>query len=194
MASVFDRILLNGIRSGQVPARTQKARDWFRSKASKENAIVRKSILNEKSRFKTKVQIGKMYYFVYDAKMKDELPFWDAFPMIFPFRETSKHFYGINLHLAPPKMRAIIMDSLYDLSTNTRYDTTTKLALSYNILMSLSKSNLIKPIVRMYLKSHVRSQFIEVHSTEWDIALWLPVQDIRGASTQKAYAEYRKQI
>jgi hypothetical protein len=33
MASLFDDILVQGVRSGQIPARTQQARDWFRDKA-----------------------------------------------------------------------------------------------------------------------------------------------------------------
>ena len=33
MASKFDEILAQGVRAGQIPARTQGARDWFRNKA-----------------------------------------------------------------------------------------------------------------------------------------------------------------
>ena len=31
--SVFDTILTKGVRAGQVPARTQKARPWYRQTA-----------------------------------------------------------------------------------------------------------------------------------------------------------------
>ena len=33
VAKVFDDILLKGLRSGQVPARTQDARNWYRDQA-----------------------------------------------------------------------------------------------------------------------------------------------------------------
>ena len=33
MAKVFDDILLKGIRTGQVPGRTQDARQWYRDQA-----------------------------------------------------------------------------------------------------------------------------------------------------------------
>lgn len=33
VAKVFDDILLKGIRSGQMPARTQEARNWYRDQA-----------------------------------------------------------------------------------------------------------------------------------------------------------------
>lgn len=33
MASLFNDIVLKGIRSGQIPARTQAAREWYRQQA-----------------------------------------------------------------------------------------------------------------------------------------------------------------
>ena len=33
VSKVFDEILAQGVRAGQIPARTQDARDWFRNRA-----------------------------------------------------------------------------------------------------------------------------------------------------------------
>ena len=33
MAIVFDEILTKGVRAGQIPAREQKARNWYRDAA-----------------------------------------------------------------------------------------------------------------------------------------------------------------
>ena len=30
---VFDRLITQGVRAGQIPARTQEARNWYRDKA-----------------------------------------------------------------------------------------------------------------------------------------------------------------
>lgn len=192
--SVFSKLLDKGMKAGQVPSRSASARAWFRQKASRENAVVRKTILSEKQRGKSNIQVGRMYFFQYDAKLKDKLPYWDAFPLIFPFRETGKHFYALNLHYLPPKMRAVLMDQLYDLVNNDKYDSTTRLVISYRILSNMAKSKYIAPCVKMYLKSNVRSQFIQVEPTEWDIALFLPVAQWRNSTVQKVYADAKKAI
>lgn len=190
---IFDRLLLSGVRSGQLPARSQEAKNWFRNKSSAVKATA-KNILSETKRGKANIEIGRMYFFSYEAENKDTLPFWDAFPLIFPFAETQKHFYGINLHYLPPQYRAKLMDALYDLVNNDKYDKTTKLKLSYQVLNSVSKLSYFKPCVKMYLKSNVRSSFIQVEASEWDIALMLPIAQWRNASRQKVYSTVTKSL
>jgi hypothetical protein len=64
------------------------------------------------------------------------------------------------------------MDALYDLTTNSKYDDSTKLKLSYNILKGVSKY--YKPTFKMYLNKHVRGQiFSRLDSADWDTALFL---------------------
>ena len=43
-------------------------------------------------------------------------------------------FYGLNLHYLPHKQRALFFDRLTDYSTNKKYDLSTRLRLSYNLL------------------------------------------------------------
>lgn len=191
--TVFERILTRGMKEGKVPGKSKDAREWYRKKAQKENAAVRKNIIQDKVARK-RVVMGKMYFFVYDAKTKEELPYWDAFPLIFPFRTEGKYFHGINMHYLPPMLRAKLMDSLYPLATDTKYNERTRMMLSWKILQSISTSKLSKICVKKYLKSHVRSRFIEVTADEWDIALWLPLADWRGANAQKVYADARKKL
>ena len=37
MATVFDDLLLKGVRQGELPARTQQSREWFRNQARTSN-------------------------------------------------------------------------------------------------------------------------------------------------------------
>ena len=37
VAYIFDNILTQGVRAGQIPARTTDARNWFRTAAEKTN-------------------------------------------------------------------------------------------------------------------------------------------------------------
>src|SRR6056300_1207673 len=173
MAAIFDEILARGIRKGQIPARTKEARNWFRDEARKSAANPR-TILKQADNKKPRVGAGRMYHFFYDPKFKKELPYYDKFPLIFMVGPAKGGFYGINLHYLPPKLRAQLMDALYDVTTNKRYDEGTRLRVSYDILNGASKYRFFKPTFKHYLNAHVNSQFMKIDSAEWDIALFLP--------------------
>lgn len=103
-------------------------------------------------------------------------------------------FYGINLHYLPPQLRAKLMDSLYEIKNNSRYDESTKLRISYEILNSSSKFKFFKPTFKHYLTSNVRSKFIEINATEWDVALFLPTERFMKAKKTRVWADSRKRI
>ena len=68
VAYVFDNILAKGVRSGQIPARSVAARDWFRSEAQSTSTTGSKVISTSKGKAVRDVSIGNMYLFNYDPK------------------------------------------------------------------------------------------------------------------------------
>jgi len=195
MAVLFSDLLAKGIRQGKVPAREQEARNWYRRTArSYTNVNERQLLRGDRDRMTSKPMIGAMYMFSYSAKNRATLPYYDKFPLIFPFRVAKGGFYGINMHYLPPALRAKLMDSLYDITNNKKYDESTRLKLSYSVLSSASKFKGFKPCVKQYLNTQVKSRFVYVYPSEWDLALFLPVENFVGASKQKVWADSRKMI
>ncbi len=195
MAKLFDEILAQGIRSGQLPARTSSAREWFRDKAKSVGKVSEQKILRgDTDRLKNRTTIGKMYFFMYDAKHKDTLPYYDKFPLIFPVDRVKGGLYGLNMHYLPLPLRAQLMDALYDITSNERYDESTKLKLSYGVLKGAEKFKLFKPTFKRYLTTQLRSRFVEISPAEWDIALFLNSEQFIGASKTKVWADSRKII
>ena len=197
MAKIFTDILAKGIRQGQVPARTAAAREWYRNQArgsrtSAEEVFSTTSKKDTRATVSNESHIGQMLLFQYDAKHKDTLPYYDRFPLIFPINIVKGGFMGINMHYLPPQLRAQLMDQLYSISSNDRYDAKTRLNLSYDVLNGASKFRLFRPTIKRYLQRQVRSMFIKIASSEWDIALFLPLQKFVGASSNKVYADSRK--
>jgi hypothetical protein len=194
---IFDNILIQGARQGIIPARTVAARDWYRSAAGKLMTNITPGVFEKRTDEARKVssmEFGYMYAFKYDPKTKKDLPYYDTFPLIFPVRMDSDGFLGINFHYLPPVLRAKLMNALYSTLTNKKYDDTTKVKISYSILQSASKYRFFKPMLKKYLRSHVRSQFLEVQVNEWDIAIFLPTESFRKADTGRVWEESRKQI
>ena len=194
---IFDNILIQGARQGIIPARTVAAREWYRSAAGKLMSNITPGVFEKRTDEARKVssmEFGYMYAFKYDPKTKNDLPYYDTFPLIFPVRMDSDGFLGINFHYLPPVLRAKLMNALYSTLTNKKYDDTTKVKISYSILQSASKYRFFKPMLKKYLRSHVRSQFLEIQVNEWDIAIFLPTESFRKADTGRVWEESRKQL
>jgi hypothetical protein len=189
VAYVFDTVLTKGMQAGQVPARTRAARDWYRDAARDVNVTPSKLMRENASKFTTGTEPGTMLLFNYDPKTKKQLPYYDTFPLIFVVGPAEKGFYGLNMHYLPYRQRAALMDGLYGLVSDKRYDSNTKLKLSYEMLSRISNSRLYKPCFKHYLNSNVKSRKLLIDSVEWDISLFLPLQRFQKASASQIYAD-----
>jgi hypothetical protein len=198
VAKVFDDILLRGVRSGQMPARTDASREWYRQQAkdtTRPQSRPEKMIKEMgKERARGRFELGNMYMFNYDPKHKATLPYYDRFPLIFPINRAKGGFMGINMHYLPPVLRAKLMDALYETSNNKYYDETTKLKLSYQTLAGATKFKEFKPCIKHYLTGQLRSRLIYISPTEWDVALFLPTARFVGATQAQVFKDSRKII
>ena len=191
---IFDDMLLRGVRKGHIPARTKDARKWFRGAARKTKVTPSKMFRDDVTRFRDRVAVGKMYMYFYDPKHKATLPYYDTFPLVFPIERYSDGFLGINFHYLPLPLRARLMDNLYDITSNKKFDDSTKIKATYSLLNGASKFKHFRPTVKRYLVNHIRSRFLFVHPTEWDMALFLPVQKFQKAKLGTVYADSRSKI
>jgi hypothetical protein len=195
MAQLFDTILAKGVREGQLPARTEAARTWYRNAAQEYKQVDERTIMKgDVERLVSRQVIGSMYMYYYNPKHKATLPYYDRFPLVFPYKRVNGGFMGLNLHYLPPPYRAKLMDALYDVTSNKNFDETTKLKLNYNVLSSAAKFKYFKPCVKHYLNDHVVTRFLYVYPSEWDIALFLPTERFQGATKSKVWADSKKLI
>lgn len=194
---VFQDMVKRATGENSVMARSRESIDWFRTAARKYKRTIttdkiEKSVGN--AALKSRIKVGGMYMFTYDAKFKEELPYWDRVPLVIPFNEDKTHFWAINFHYAPPIYRAVIMDELYSITENPNTTEQQKAVLTWNLLKNMTNSKLIKPLVHCYLKTHVQSQFINIESEYWNIALFLPTQQFQKQSVRKVYSDYQRKV
>lgn len=193
--SIFDKAVREG-----VSVKVREAQDWYRREAGKTTKDATKLIKEEVERLKPTINsrsIGRMYMFYYDAKHKNDkkkLPYWDRFPIIFPIEMKEDGFLGINFHYLPPDQRARLLDALDAIANNKKFDDTTKLKISYQLLNSTSKLKLFKPCIKHYLAKQVRSKFMYIKPNEWPFAIFLPVAKFEGATMAQVYKDSMQKV
>lgn len=192
MAYLLDRIQQQLNKTGYEP-RSRQARDWLRSKV-KDLKPTPQSLVRDRERMTNSAFIGHMYFYFYDPKTKDSLPYYDRFPLVIPIETYKDGFLGLNLHYIHPKHRIILLDKLSEYANNKNFDINTRLRLSYDLLRRASKAFEATPCIKRYLFSHVQSRFVEIFADEWDIAALLPAENFVGASTSKVWSDSRKKF
>lgn len=194
MAGLFQKIGFEAFRAGITP-RTKESRDWFRKRASRLRAgrMNRESLMREDPIEKQPdTAAGNMYMFFYDPKHKKTLPYYDRFPLVIVVGPAKDGFYGLNLHYLPPILRAKFLDELYGITSNSKFDDTTKFKMSYQLLKRAEKMKYFKPCFKHYLNKHVKSQFAYVPAPEWEIATFLPTAQWTKAQSNQVYKDSRR--
>ena len=169
--------LKSAIKTSSATAKASAAGDWFREKVKQASASARMRAVTPTQLLKRQEEgsatLGKMLFYKYDPKFAKKLPYWDMYPLVFPFEKAKGGFYGLNLHYIPPRDRAILMDQLKEYATNNKYDATTRLKITYNLLKGFGRA---VPCVKRYLGTNIRSNTVRINADEWEIAIFLPVE------------------
>lgn len=182
MASLFDTLQAQAFRAG-VTARTKQSKKWFQNRLKDLQVPSRKSLLKDTALDQTTRNIrGNMYMYFYDPKYKETLPYYDRFPLTIMVDGAPGGFYGLNLHYLNYNVRAKFLDELMGLAPKNIKDTSRLVKLRYDLLQSVRKYKEFKPCFKHYLGEHVRSNFARVPMTEWEIAIFLPVEQFRKKS------------
>ncbi len=190
VAYIFQQIAERGKAEGIDNVRQRDSRTWFRDAARSMSSVNKNFMMRDRDNMQNGIDIqdiGRMFMFFYDPKHKDTLPYYDAFPLIFVIGLKDNGFLGINLHYLPPYLRAKLMDELYKVSSDKKYNKNTKLKISYEILNRASRFKYYKPCVKHYLLEKVQSKFMGVDPEHWDIALMLPSERFKKDTKQNVW-------
>ena len=175
-SNLFSDLEIAAFRAGITP-RTKESIAWFRQKAAQLGQVTGGTIFrDEQVKMKASLRnpVGNMYMFYYNAKYRNTLPYFDAFPLVVITQMAEGGFFGLNLHYLPPVMRAKALNGLLG---------SDGLPAKY-----------YRPTIHRYLTSQVRSKFALIDKPEWEIATFLPAAQWRGAGVGKVYRDSRSKM
>ena len=191
LSNVFDRNKYDLHRAAR------KSKAWFDQQLlliNRQGITAQKVMQSDSDQLTASVLPGSLYMFFYDAKHKDTLPYWDRFPLVFPFKKTLGGFMGLNMHYLPYQLRVVLLDRLMQFQSNNKMDATTKIRYSWDLINGVSKYKAAEPCIKQYLDEHVRSTFRKVDANDWATAMLLPVESFVGAKKEAVWVESKRAI
>ena len=160
----------------------QKSYYWYREQVKNLGSNLSGTQLLRNETLTSRIRPGEMYLFMYDPKLKKTLPYYDAVPLVLPFKTLKDGFLGINLHYLPYLARFKLLGELNKLTLDKRINENTRIQISWQILNSSSKYLAATACVKHYLNAHLRSRFLKINYTDWITASMLPVERFKSDS------------
>lgn len=177
------------LKAGQP---SMRALDWY-------NRVARK---DADFQFKSKLlRQGFLYIFHYDTpKYGDVLDFFDTEPLVISFGEIEtnegKRDIGINLHLLPRKIRAIVMYKIFELNRNYFKEEVFEkpqkpIPITWKQLKKPLEKYGIAFAIRMYIPE-LRKQTIEFPFENWKDAIYIESKGYSKKSIEEIESLWQK--
>lgn len=186
MASLLERI--QSMRPFEAQKRGQESLEWFR--INLRGISTSYTQIQRETNYVDRVELGRMYMYLYDAKYKEKMPYWDYFPCVIPYKYARNGFYGINLHYIRPAHRVMLLDALYDYLVNEDVENEERIRITYEMIQFVTQLKYAKPCIKRYLIGHIDSRILEVPIDKWDMMAMLPSQQF-NINANTVYAESR---
>jgi hypothetical protein len=181
--------------AAQLQTMTQDSYKWLLQKIAniRNPSQIPRGIKAETHRETSRFKLGGLYCFYYDPKGKDDLPYYDTFPLVLMLERYNDGFLGLNLHYLPIKVRAAFLDKLLDFAV-MRDDEVQRLRITYDILVASKRYKEFKPCLKRYLNGHLKSRILTIQPEEWDVAVFLPMHQFKKEKAQTVWKESMDQI
>ena len=184
MASILDTLV-------DKQGGTQKSASWYQKAVASIADRITANKLMSQGKLTGRPNIGLLNLFFYDPKFKKKLPYYDTFPLVLPLETIPGGFSGINFHYLAPLLRFRLLEQMQRFLTDNKMDSKTRFDVSYGAVKNIA---LVKPTIKKYLYSHVRSGFLKINVTQAAIAVYLPVQQFQKRSAEYVYGQSRSFI
>ncbi|QHJ78973.1 MAG: hypothetical protein [Caudoviricetes sp.] len=154
--------------SDSAAANNKKSVAWF-------NNVIKSSIRGHTVK---RPQPGSIYAYVYDAKHKDTLPYWDKFPLIiylgdYTAKNGNRLLLGLNLHYIPPKARQEFLEALLPHANTDSLSNKTRLKINWSQVRSMKGAD---QMIKAYLPGHIKGAITEIKPADWANVLYMPLQ------------------
>ena len=187
-----ERIIREFERSNRRPWSEESTR-WLATNLSKIQSEIRSENYNRKKAWvfaPGNLLSGSMLFFGYDPKTKNDLNFWDSFPLIILLKKTGRSLLGLNLHYLSPMLRARLMNSFLKFVDDPNYyeNPNATFKLTYSLLKQTQSLAAFRACIKRYKLANIVTPVNLIPANEWKYTVFMPLDKFRGASRQEVWA------
>lgn len=181
-----------------IDVTSDRATDWLRKNLKNIGNINPASIIKTSGTDSSIVKFkpGSIYLFGYSPRTKDDLPYYDLFPMMLLLDYTENGFIGLNFHYIDPLARQVFFNNLveylndedFDQNPNAYFD------IGYAALKATKELSHYKPTIKRYYYKNIVTKVTEVPPLYWKFMLFLPLERFKKEIKETVWKDSRKKI
>lgn len=141
---------------------------------------------------------GFFYFFIYASPIgMKRLTYYDEFPFVLILDITPNSYLGLNFHYLSYDWRARFFDALWPLrdgDPGKSDDQLIELRATYDLLVSSTKYKFFQPCIKRYRIDRIGSPLLKVGASEWDCALFLPVESFAKSSVTTVWSDSQRKF
>jgi hypothetical protein len=189
VAQVLGKMQGTGLQLGD-----DRTTRWLATNLSKiKTTMQQKNFIDQgKTVVKKQLTPGKMVFYGYSPKTKDELMFWDEFPITIILHQQKDGFLGLNLHYLPPSTRADFLNKLLKYVSDPNWiahnNTSVEFRVTYGLLKNTAKLKAFRPCIKRYYYKHIMTKVAFIAPQEWKTVPFFPLDKFKGASRADVWA------
>ena len=193
-SKIFTKLLEQAEKNKTLKERTSQSLNWYRQKISSLYGNVEiesdlKSDITDYYELKS-----NLFIFKYEPKHKETLKYYDEFPLVLVLEESDKGFLGLNFHYLDRILRSRFMNNLYKFERYSDANKQLVINITYDQMKYSGALRYFRPCIKRYLTYHVKSPFYRLHPSEWDMALFLPIERFVKASKGAVWSDSKRLI
>lgn len=132
---------------------------------------------------------GHMYFFSYLPENRNELPFYDEFPVVLVLQREPSGFLGLNFHYLRHNVRANFFDALLEYTNTTNYDANpdTEIDATYKMLLTPKFQKYFRPCIKYYKFKNFTTGLYEIEPKDWKTMMFLPLEKFSKMSREEVW-------
>ena len=186
--------VLKGMQGTNLQLGDDRTTRWLATNLSKIKTTMnqRNFIDSGKTVIRKSLTPGKMVFYGYSPKTKDQLMFWDEFPITIILHPQKDGFLGLNLHYLPPSGRANFLNNLLKYVSDPNWiahnNTSVEFRVTYGMLKGSAIMKAYRPCIKRYYYKHIVSKVAFISPHDWKTVPFFPLDRFKGASRSDIWA------
>lgn len=172
--------------SHEFHERTKQSLEWYKKKIGDEVEGEMDPLQTYETRRKASLRFpGQLITFKYDPKTKENLDYYDVYPLVLTLAVDTKGFLGINFHYLRPIDRAVFMEALYKYQGTKNFQRVIKVR--YEQLLGVEGLRFYRPCIKRYLYEQMSPNMAIISPHLWDLALFLPTEKFKSVKNEESF-------
>lgn len=181
--------VLGEMGKNRMSLQSDNAVRWLANRMSSIQTEMRQSAFIDKNsplRRNNLIEEGQMILFGYNPLTKDELMFWDEFPVTVVLSVKRSGFLGLNLHYLPYEERAKFLNNLKFFVTDPKWlenqNNDAEFFLTYKMAKASTKLKDYKKCIKRYYFKRMLTRVSVIQPVDWLTVPFFPLDKFKGMS------------